>query len=368
MKKFLSIILSFAMVFAMSTTAFAADSPSTYSFSGNIVNAEVTDGEIQAYTKNNIIVMTEAQALELGQELQNIAANCELVYITGDINPVTIANAAGLPAPGQAVNADNDNTVKNIAVAIDSIDGQLYIEEIAVKSENLSALLKSKSANITMDGIKAALADDSVAEVTTDTDELQPYSLPSGYDKYSNKSTNVYDDDGNDIGTMRFNARYYDRGSWTSGYMFDTLVKATFAPNDDHEVRKVFVTLGHTSTSKADHEIIDETYIPSSGSQTTYEVGLDADADGAGGGVGVSWSYSSEAMDVTNSFSEDDRRVWKFEPVDPILGNALSQEPGIRSVSESSSGKYTTITLSCPFYNFLGIVLEENYLSYNINW
>lgn len=366
MKKFLSIILSLAMIFAMSATAFAADSSSAYSFSGNIVYAEVTDGEIQSYTKNNIIVMTEAQALELGSELQDIATNCERVYIIGDINPVKIANAAGLPAPGQAVNVDNDNTVKNIAVAIDSADGQLYIEEIAVKSENLNALLNSKSANITMNGIKAALVDDSVAEVTTD--EVQPYSLPSGYDKYSNKSTTVYDNDNNNIGTMRFNARYYDRGSWTSGYMFDTIVKATFAPTSDYEVRKVFVTLGHTSTSKADHEIIDETYIPSSGSQTTYELGLDASADGVGVGVGASWSYSSEAMDVTNSFSANDKRVWTFEPVDPTLGNALSQEPGIRSVSESSSDKYTTIILSCPFYNILGMVLEENFLSWNILW
>ncbi|WP_147545604.1 hypothetical protein [Rubeoparvulum massiliense] len=110
--------------------------------------------------------------------------------------------------------------------------------------------------------------------------------------------------------------------------------------------------------------MIDGTYISSSGSQTTYELGLDTSADGVG--VGASWSYSYEAMDVTNSFSANDKRVWTFEPVDPTIGNALSQELGTCRVSESSSDKYTTIILSCPFYNIFGMVLEGNFPSWNI--
>ena len=73
MKKFLSVILSLSMIFAVSVPAFAADDQvAAYTFSEDIINAEVSDDGIQPFTSENIIVMTEAEALELGTELRAI--------------------------------------------------------------------------------------------------------------------------------------------------------------------------------------------------------------------------------------------------------------------------------------------------------
>lgn len=369
MKKFLSVILSLSMIFAVSVPAFAADDQvAAYTFSDDIINAEVSDNGIQPFTSENIIVMTEAEALELGTELRSIVQNCQLVYINGDVNPVTIANSAGIPAPGEAVADSNDNTVKDIALAIKYVDGDFIIDEIAIKSNNLDSLLSTKTEAVMMDGIKAALVYTPGPEVVSDGPQTR--SLPDGYDKYSNKDTTVYDNNNKAIGTLRFNARYYNRGSWTSGQMFDTIVKATFAPESGYYVKKVYVTLGHlkTDSAYAQHEIIDETYIPSKGTSTTIDVGLDASSEGVSGSVGASWSYESEAINVTNDFTEDNSRIWTFEPVEARSGNALVQEPGIRSVSSGSGKKYTSIKLSCPFYGPLGIVFKDNNLYWHISW
>lgn len=369
MKKLLSILLATVMLLSMSVPAFAADNRAVeYTFSDNIINAEVLDNGIQPFSSENIIVMTEAEALELGTELRSIVQNCQLVYINGDVSPVTIANSVGIPAPGEAIADPNDNTVKDIALAIKYVDGDFIIDEIAIKSNNLDSLLATKAETVMMDGIKAALTYTSGSEVVSNGSQAR--ALPVGYDKYSNKDTTVYDNNNNAIGTLRFNARYYNRGSWTSGQMFDTIVKATFAPESGYYVEKVYVTLGHlkTGSAYAQHEIIDETYIPSQGTSGTVNVGLDASAEGISGSVGASWSYTSEAIDVTNDFTEDDSRIWTFEPVEARPGNALVQEPGIRSVASGSGTKYTSIKLSCPFYGLLGIVFQNNYLYWHITW
>lgn len=369
MKRLLSIILSLTMILTVSIPAFAADNQAaTYTFSNDIISAEVSGNSIQSYTAESIIVMNEEEALQLGSELKAIVQNCRLVYITGDISPVTIANSAGLPVPGEAINNSNDTTIQDIALAIKYVDGDFSIDEIAVKSNNLDSLLSNHENTVMMNGIEAALTYSAGSEVVTDG--IQSRALPTGYDKYSNKDTTVYDNNNNAIGTLRFNARYYNRGSWTSGQMFDTIVKATFAPESNYAVKKVFVTLGHLSSDStyANHEIIDETYIPSAGSHTTINVGLDASSEGISGSVGASWSYDSEAIDVTNNFTDNDRRVWTFEPIDSRNGNALVQEPGIRSVAGNSGKKYTSIYLNCPFYGPFGIIFENNNLNWNISW
>ena len=238
--KLISCVLAIAMLLTLSIPAFATDSQvSEYTFSDNVINAEVSDNGIQPFTSENIIVMTEAEALELGTGLRSIVQNCQLVYIDGDVNPVTIANSAGIPVPGEAVADSNDNTVKDIALAIKYVDGDF---------------------------------------------------------------------------------------------------------------------------------IIDETYIPSQGTSSTIDVGLDASAEGVGGSVGASWSYTSEAINVTNDFTEDDSRIWTFEPVKTRSGNALVQEPGIRSVSSGSGKKYTSIKLNCPFYGPRGIIFRNNNLYWHIAW
>lgn len=367
--KLISCVLAIAMLLTLSVPAFATDSQvSEYTFSDNVINAEVSDNGIQSFTSENIIVMTEAEALELGTGLRSIVQNCQLVYIDGDVNPVTIANSAGIPVPGEAVADSNDNTVKDIALAIKYVDGDFIIDEIAIKSNNLNSLLVAKAETIMMDGIKAALVYTPDSEVVSDGPQTR--SLPVGYDKYSNKDTTVYDNNNKAIGTLRFNARYYNRGSWTSGQMFDTIVKATFAPESGYYVKKVNVTLGHlkTDSAYAQHEIIDETYIPSQDTSSTIDVGLDASAEGVGGSVGASLSYTSEAINVTNDFTEDDSRIWTFEPVKARSGNALVQEPGIRSVSSGSGKKYTSIKLNCPFYGPLGIIFKNNNLYWHIAW
>ena len=370
MKKLISMTLAFCLACSLSVPVFASNQTTAYPFSKDIIHAEVSDAGIQPFDINNIIVMTEEEALQLGTELQSIAQNSKLVYITGDVSPTKIANSAGIPTPGEAIDASGDGTVKDIALALKYEDGNFVIDEIAIKSNNLNSLLNSKKTTVLMDGIKAALIPSSGSEVASDTREIQPYALPTGYDMYSNKETTVYDSSNNAIGTLRFNARYYERGSWTSGNMFDTIVKATFAPEYPYKVTKVYVTLGHLSSASkyADHEIIDETYIPSSGSSTTYNLGLDASVDELGVSAGASWSYSSEAIDVTNDFTESDCRIWTFEPVNPKVNNSVVQEPGIRSVATSSGKKYTSIKLSCPFYGTFGNVIKENTLNWNISW
>ena len=71
---------------------------------------------------------------------------------------------------------------------------------------------------------------------------------------------------------------------------------------------------------------------------------------------------------VTNDFTEDDSRIWTFEPVKARSGNALVQEPGIRSVSSGSGKKYTSIKLNCPFYGSPGIIFRNNNLYWHIAW
>ena len=257
MKKLLSALLSLTMITALASTAFAAE-PSTaeYAFSNDVVYAEISNGDLNTYSNSSIIVMTKEQASELGTKLQDIAMSCELVYITNATDTSEIAEIAGLPAPGLAVSTAPEKT-QTIAVAIDNIDGDLFIKNISVISDDIDALLNTSSRQsdtVLLDGIEAALNEDEVI----------------------NRSLNI--------------------------------------------------------------------------------------------GPSVSWNYDSDAMTVTNSFSEEDRRIWYFEPKKINTGDAVVQEPGIRSTSSTKASQYTTVNMHCPIYNFLGLIVGSNDMGYHIYW
>lgn len=370
MKKLLSALLSLTMITALASTAFAAE-PSTaeYAFSNDVVYAEISNGDLNTYSNSSIIVMTKEQASELGTKLQDIAMSCELVYITNATDTSEIAEIAGLPAPGLAVSTAPEKT-QTIAVAIDNIDGDLFIKNISVISDDIDALLNTSSRQsntVLLDGIEAALNEDEVINVTPN-DSATPYALPSGQDNYSYQSANVYDSSNNKVGAMRFTAYYYDHGYTRNGYLFDTIVRATFAPDTSHYLKLGAVTLGHTYTDEKSITIIDQTRIPTSGSSTTYELGFGIEDGSLNIGPSVSWNYDSDAMTVTNSFSEEDRRIWYFEPKKINTGDAVVQEPGIRSTSSTKASQYTTVNMHCPIYNFLGLIVGSNDMGYHIYW
>lgn len=370
MKKLFSALFSLTMILALTSTAFAAEpAPAGYTFSNNVVYAEISNGELNAYSDTSIIVMTQDQAAELGTKLQDIARSCELVYITNATDTQEIADLAGLPAPGRTISTAPEKT-QTIAIAIDDIDGDLFIKDISVISDDIDALLNTtsrQSNTVLFDGIEAALNEDEVITVTSN-EPAAPYTLPSGQDNYSYQSANVYDSSNNKVGAMRFTAYYYDRGYTRNGYLFDTIVRATFAPDTSHYLKMGAVTLGHTNTNESSITIIDQTRIPTSGSSTTYEIGFGIEDGSLNIGPSVSWTYDSDAMTVTNSFSEDDRRIWYFEPKNINTGDAVVQEPGIRSTSSTKSSQYTTVNMHCPIYNFLGLIVGSNDMGYHIYW
>lgn len=370
MKKLFSAVLSMTMIMALTATAFAAE-PTTaeYAFSNDVVYAEITNGELNPYSDNSIIVMTEDQAAELGSKLQDIARSCELIYITNATDTREIAELAGLPAPGRAISTAPEKT-KTIAVAIDNIDGDLFIKNISVMSDDIDSLLNASTRQLNtifFDGIEAALNEDEVITVTSN-DPVTPYALPSGQDNYSYQSTNVYDSNNNIVGAMRFTAYYYDQGYTSNGYLFDTIVRATFAPDTSHYLKIGAVTLGHAYTNEKKITIIDQTRIPTSGSNTTYELGFGIENGSLNIGPSVSWSYDSDAITVTNSFSEEDIRIWYFEPKHANAGDAIVQEPGIRSTSSTKASQYTTVRMHCPMYNILGFITGSNDMGYHIYW
>ena len=369
MKKFLSFILSVAMIFSLVVSSSATvHQVSDYPFSDDIIDAELSSSGLQPFTSENIIVMTEGEALELGSELCSIAQNCQLVYITGDVSPVTIAKSAGLPIPGEAFNDSGDDTVKDVALAIKYVNGDFIIEEIAVQSDNLDSLLSTKKDTVMMDGIEAALASTQGPEVKAEG--VQTMDFPVGHDMQSDKTTNMYDIFNQKVGTLSFYAKYYDRGTWTNngttGQMFDTIVRATFAPVASKEITKCSVTLGHLSTNTtkyADHRILDATYISTEGISGSETISLSLESLGAE----TSWTYQSDAFVVSNRFDADNYREWIFEPVNPRAGNAIVHEPGLRSMASGSGRKYTTIKLECPIY-LVGFEVKNNYLNWNIAW
>ena len=369
MKKFLSCILSVSMIFSLVVSSSATvHQVSDYPFSDDIIDAELSSSGLQPFTSENIIVMTEGEALELGSELCSIAQNCQLVYITGDVSPVTIAKSAGLPIPGEAFNDSGDDTVKDVALAIKYVNGDFIIEEIAVQADNLDSLLSTKKDTVMMDGIEAALASTQGPEVTAEG--VQTMDFPVGHDMQSDKTTNMYDIFNQKVGTLSFYAKYYDRGTWTNngttGQMFDTIVRATFAPVASKEITKCSVTLGHLSTNTtkyADHRILDATYISTEGISGSETISLSLESLGAE----TSWTYQSDAFVVSNRFDADNYREWIFEPVNPRAGNAIVHEPGLRSMASGSGRKYTTIKLECPIY-LVGFEVKNNYLNWNIAW
>lgn len=370
MKKLFTVLFSLAMIMALTSTAFADESTTAeYTFSNDVVYAEISNGVLNAYSNNSIIVMTQDQAAELGTKLQDIARSCELVYIMNATDTTEIAEIAGLPAPGRAVSTSPE-TVQTIAIAIDNIDGDLFIKNVSVISNDIDALLNKtsrQSSTILFDGIEAALNEDEAITITSN-ESAAPYALPSGQDNYSHQTANVYDSGKNKIGAMRFTAYYYDHGYTRNGYLFDTAVRATFAPDASHNFKMGAVTIGHTNTNEKSITIIDQTRIPSSGSSTTYEIGFGIEDGSLNIGPSVSWTYDSDAMTVTNSFSEEDRRIWYFEPKRIITGNAVVQEPGIRSTSSTKASQYTTVNMHWPIYNALGIIIDSNNMGYHIAW
>lgn len=355
-------IITFTIAITLICSIPACSSENNTGLENNIIFAEITNGEIQEYSDKSIIVMTEVQAVELGTKIQEIVQNCEMVYVSGDIDIATLADICGISLK---VYSENNNQQDNptIGVAIVCANGDIQLNEVTILAENLASIINKRTNNLIYDGIETALGIDFSSNLK-ESGYAPRY--PSSFDHYSHKSAVVYDDEGNNIGSMYFTAYFCKKGAWTSGYMFDTVCRATFAPKTGYRCSKMYVTLGHTSSGYPSHKIIDQTGIESNGSSKTHALELSATADGAGASASTSWTYTVDTQNVTNSFADANSKSWTFSPVNAGNGDAWVEEPGIRSVSSSRTNCYTRITLKCPFRNILGIEQKQNQLDYNI--
>lgn len=359
-KKLLSVLFALTLTLSLSAPAFASelnDTNDMYAFRNNILYAD--DSGNLDYNSDSIVVLSEEQALNLGSKVAEIAGNCEMVYVTGDVDLNALATACSLPQETYSESLDEDRPT--IGVAIDNNDGKLDLNEITIIAENPASVLNSRDNSLLYDGIEAALNIDPYAPIV---DGPQMY-YPESWDAYSNKSAIVYDSGNKNIGTMSFTAYFYKKGTYTSGYMFDTVCRSTFAPKTGYYCGKMYTTLGHTGSGYPSHEIIDQTRIGSNGSTYTHSLSLSASKQGISGGGTTSWMYTVDAQNVTNGFSASNQKTWTFKPVKGGNGDAWVEEPGIRSVS-SGSKCYTTITLKCPWITIFNIELKENTMSYNV--
>ena len=357
MKKFLSLLLTLSCVFAFTIPAFAAENTSDSSFENDVIFAEVSDGSIQEYSASNIIVMTPDQVLELGTEIPSIVETSKMVYINGEIDAASLSSC-GIDVTVTSVN-HNEQYNPNVGTALVYQNGEILLNEISILAENPISIMSERSNKLVYDSIETAL----------NTDYSDPQGVlryPDGYQHRANKSATVYDTSNNNIGSISFVDYFYEKGQWTDGYLFDTVCRATFAPNNGYKCTKFYVSLGVNDSNFPAHEIIDQTRIGSNGSSTTHSLELSGSKEGISGGGSTSWSYDVDAQDVQNAFSETDVKTWRFSPKSAANGDAWMEEPGIRSVSTSKTNCFTRTTLKCPFTTIFDIELKENTLDYSI--
>lgn len=363
MKKVASLFLAVLMIFTVAVTAFAAPNKKQTEIINeyNIVRLEEIAGENGKSADPTIIILSEEELLEQGENVKDLFNKAEMLYVLTDMSNSAIQRVCNLPA---LVSSDDVQDSKFATAITKDSNGNyafsnvsaLYVDTTtnSVAEENFVI----PETNKVYDGIEAVLKNT----------EKKPDKVKNGvmrmqaddFDAHANDSAVVYDTQGNRIGTMGYTAYWYKILKSGSNRIFDVITVATFAPDFGYKCAKMSVYLG---TNKANHEVLEAANIVSNGESTTHSISLSAQKKGITGGGSTSWTYTVDAQTVTKQFDmQTNDRTWIFKPKNAGNGDAWIEEPGIRMCA-TQERCYTTVTLSCPFVTILGIELNENTLS-----
>lgn len=340
MKKVASLFLAVLMIFTVAVTAFAAPNKKQTEIINeyNIVRLEEIAGENGKSADPTIIILSEEELLEQGENVKDLFNKAEMLYVLTDMSNSAIQRVCNLPA---LVSSDDVQDSKFATAITKDSNGNyafsnvsaLYVDTTtnSVAEENFVI----PETNKVYDGIEAVLknTEKKPDKVKNSVMRMQA----DDFDAHANDSAVVYDTQGNRIGTMGYTAYWYKILKSGSNRIFDVITVATFAPDFGYKCAKMSVYLG---TNKANHEVLEAANIVSNGESTTVD-----------------------AQTVTKQFDmQTNDRTWIFKPKNAGNGDAWIEEPGIRMCA-TQERCYTTVTLSCPFVTILGIELNENTLS-----
>lgn len=364
MKKVLS-ILAIVMLLSMSVVAFAAENQESNDILSeyNIVFYE-TDASIENNGNTpNIIVLTEQQLLQLGNQAKQLFENASILYVLTDMSISEIKDVCDMSS---SLSSDEVQELKFATAIMKDDNGNYVFSDVSAlyadaptsnKTRSISEIPESQKV---YDGLYSVLK--TTEKELNATSGLGARMQASDFDAFSTDSAVVYDSSGNRIGTMGYTTYWYKIVKSGSHRIFDVITVATFAPDTGYFCKKMSVYLG---TSQANHEVLEAANIVSNNQTSTHSLSLSASKTGVSGGGSTSWSYTIDAQTVTKSFDmTSNDRTWTFQPVSPGDGDAWIEEPGIRMYS-SQERCYTKVTLSCPFVTIFGIELSENTLSKN---
>ncbi len=328
--------------------------------------------EILTYSKTDIVVLSEAQAVSLGGKVKSILNTAGTVYITSSMNDDEILKVCEMES---LIGSDPEEENTRIATAI-TANGEyyrlnavyaIYSENAIPKASTTISNAAAEDTSLVYDGISAVLTTNTSREAYeaqsasakgANTVKSQP---PASFD-YKTGSAVIYSDTNTKIGTMGYTLYFYKSGavSGTSKRIFDSVCISTFAPLSGYKCKKMSVYLGENTST---HEVLEAANLISSNQSTTYNLSLSAGKSGILVGASRSWSYGIDAQTVTKQFdmTTNDRK-WIFEPKAPGNGDAWIEEPGIRTFVDSLVC-YTTVKLEFPIEGLFGVVLKENTLS-----